>query len=123
MNQGPILYIEDESFIGRTIVNKLNENGFEAELAANGEEGLALLSQKSYKLIFLDLILPSSSGFDILKKIKENPTMSHIPVVVFSNQSTDADKARAKELGAHDFRVKVNSTPNEMLALAKSLLA
>ncbi len=122
MNQGPILYVEDESFIGKTIVNKLNEHGFEADLAADGEDGLARLSQKSYKLIFLDLILPTSSGFDILKKIKENPTTKHIPVVVFSNQSTDADKERAKELGAHDFRVKVNSTPNEILALTKSLL-
>lgn len=117
-----ILYIEDESFMGRTIINKLKENGFEAELALDGETGLSALDAKEYHLVLLDLILPKMDGFEVLKKIKENPKTKSIPVVVFSNQSTEEDKTRARELGAHDFRVKVNSTPNEVLAFVRAIL-
>ncbi|MEK7613986.1 MAG: response regulator [Patescibacteria group bacterium] len=117
-----ILYIEDESFIGRTIINKLKENGFEAEIAADGESAFEMMKEKKFDLILLDLILPKMSGFDVLKKLKEDATTKTIPVVVFSNQSTHEDKDRARDLGALDFRVKVNSTPNEVLALARTIL-
>ncbi len=117
-----ILYIEDESFMGRTIVNKLKENKYDAELAPDGESGLSALESKQYDLVLLDLILPNMNGFEVLKKIKENPKTKSIPVVVFSNQSTEEDKNRARELGAHDFLVKVNSTPNELLVFVRTLL-
>lgn len=122
MSTGSILYIEDESFIGKTIVNKLKDNGFDADLAHDGESGLAMAEKKPYKLILLDLILPKANGFEVLEMLKKNDATKSIPVVVFSNQSTETDQQRAKELGAYEFRVKVHSTPNEIVALAKSLL-
>lgn len=117
-----ILYVEDESFFAQTISKKLTDHGFVVDVANDGNEGLAALKRSTYDLVLLDLILPELDGFQVLEHVKNDPQLSRVPVVVLSNLSADGDKQRAKELGAQQFYVKINSTPNEILALTKALL-
>lgn len=117
-----ILYVEDEAFFAQTISKKLTDHGFTVDVATNGTEGLAALKRSSYDLVLLDLILPELDGFQVLEKLKEDPALSTLPVVVLSNLSAEGDKQKARDLGAQQFYVKINSTPNEILALTRAIL-
>jgi len=121
--KGSILYIEDEFFFANTIANKLSEHGLEMDTAKNGTLGIEALKKKKYDLVLLDLILPEMSGFEVLEQMKADPATKDIPVVVLSNLSSDEDKKKAKSLGAINFFVKINTTPNEILAMVRNIVA
>ena len=118
---GKVLYIEDESFFGSIISKKLDENEYVVDVAPTGAEGVKLAKENEYDLILLDLILPEMSGFEVLQELKVDPQTARVPVVILSNLSSDADKTKAKELGAHSFYVKINAMPSEILALVKRI--
>ena len=59
-------------------------------------------------LVLLDLNLPEMPGFEVLKRIRENPAHAQLPVVVFTSSEREEDRARAHELGASDFLKKPN---------------
>lgn len=117
-----ILYIEDEVFFGRTLERVFTEDGFAVSLAPDGEAGLALLQQTAFDVVLLDLILPKIDGFEVLKRIKENPETKHIPVVVLSNIGEFNDMKRTKELGAYVHFVKVTTDPRQLVQYIKTLL-
>ncbi len=117
-----ILYIEDEPFFARTIVAKMEENGFAAKSLPDGESGIKELGQEHYDLVLLDLTLAKMDGLEVLQKIKEDPKMKHTPVVVLSNRSSEEDQARARELGAAQYLVKVQSMPAEIFREVKKIL-
>jgi len=120
--KGNILYVEDESFFASIISKKLMENDFKVDIAVDGEEGLQNAQKNKYDLILLDLILPKFGGLEVLEKLKSEDATKDVPVVILSNLSSEADKAKAKELGAHSFYVKINTMPNEILALVRRIL-
>ncbi len=117
-----VLYVEDEAFFASIISKKLQEDGFQVDVASDGAQGWAAMQKKKYDLVLLDLILPELGGFEVLEKIKSDPNLNATPVVILSNLSTEEDKKKAKELGAHSFYVKINSMPNEILALVRRIL-
>lgn len=116
-----ILYIEDESFFANTISGKLEAHGFSVDTAKDGKAGLEALQKNQYDLVLLDLILPELDGFQVLEAVQRDPKLQRVPVVVLSNLSAEGDKEKARELGAQQFYVKINSTPNEVLALVRAL--
>ena len=84
------------------------------------EEALKVLSKNTSTrpdFIFLDLNLPFMSGFECLRAIKEQPYLKNIPVIIYSTSSRDADKQKAKELGAINYITKPDS-----VAALKTLL-
>lgn len=112
-----VLYIEDEPFFAKTISAKLEESGFEADVATDGESGLSALNREHYDVVLLDLVLPKQDGFDVLKNIKSSEKNKNTPVIVLSNLSSDSDERKARELGARDFCVKLSSTPAKIISL------
>jgi len=119
--KGKVLYIEDETFFANTISNKLKEYGFDVDLAADGESGLRALTETAYDIILLDLVLPHIGGFDVLKQIPAIEKNKKTPVIVLSNLSSDSDKRTARQLGAREFYVKMNSTPSNIATLVISI--
>ena len=120
MEKNKVLYVEDEAFFASVIAKKLEEDGFEVDTASDGAKGWEAAQTTMYDLILLDLILPELGGFEVLEKIKNDPKLSDIPVVILSNLSSENDKKKAQELGAHS--LKINSMPNEILALVRRIL-
>ena len=120
--KGNVLYVEDEEFFAKTISNKLQEDDIAVDIASDGEQGIAKLAEKEYDAILLDLMLPKVSGFDLLKKIPSLSKNKTTPIVILSNLSSDADKEKANDLGAHSFYVKINSTPNEILSVVQAII-
>ncbi len=109
-----ILIIEDESALQKTLGEVLSQQGYEVLSALNGEIGLKLAQSKKPDLILLDLILPKIHGFDVLKKIKDNPETKEIPVIVLTNLESIKDIKKAIELGATTYLVKANYSLEEL---------
>jgi putative two-component system response regulator len=89
--------------------------------AHDGEQALELLKTYVPDILLLDLVLPGMSGFDILEKIKADPTTAKIPVIVFSNLGQQSDIDRAMKLGAKKHLIKaemdIGEVVNEILAI------
>lgn len=117
-----ILIIEDDKFLRELISRKLIDEKFEIEEAVDGEEGLKKIKAIKPGLILLDLILPGIDGFEVLSKIKEDVSLSSIPVIILSNLGQREDVEKGLKLGAVDYLVKAHFTPHEIVEKVKKAL-
>lgn len=117
-----VLIVEDDKFLRDLIAQKLKRDGFLTQEALDGEEGLKLAGERRPDLILLDLILPGLDGFEVLRRLKADKQLSHIPVIVLSNLGQKEDMDRALSGGAEDFMVKAHFTPSEIVIKIKSVL-
>jgi len=117
-----ILIVEDDKFLRELIKRKVTSEGFEAIDAVDGEKGLQ--SARSYKpdLILLDLMLPGIDGFEVLKKIKQDESISSTPVIILSNLGQRDDIEKGLKIGAADYLVKAHFTPNEIIEKIREVL-
>jgi CheY-like chemotaxis protein len=128
------LFIEDESLLRTLFEDSLSVSkedfpdiDFEMETAADFAEAITKLDTGTMPdVVILDLRLPSGKGladetpekeygFEILKKIKEDPKFSRVPVVVFTNLADRETEHRAYSLGADAFMIKSKVVPHELL--------
>jgi two-component system, sensor histidine kinase and response regulator len=110
-----IVLIEDDPFIKQMYSSKIEEMQINVFTALNQDELKLILDKNQIDLILLDLILPNTSGFDILKWLKKESKFKDISVIVLSNLSSQADINQAFELGVVDYIVKSNYTPTEVM--------
>jgi len=118
-----ILIIEDDKFLRELITRKLSAENYEIIEAIDGEEGLKKLKERKPDLVLLDLILPGIDGFEVLSKMKDDPVLASIPVIILSNLGQREDVEKGLKLGAVDYLVKAHFTPNEIVEKVKNSLA
>ena len=118
-----ILIVEDDKFLRELMTRKLKNEGFDLQEAIDGEEGLKKLETYKPDIILLDLILPGLDGFETLERIKDNPQVSNIPVLILSNLGQRDEIEKGLKLGAVDFMVKAHFTPEEIVGKIKSILS
>lgn len=99
-----ILLIEDNRRISEFIVKGLEESGFSVVLAENGTVGRALISEKRWDVILLDIMLPDVDGIELLQYIRYKKI--HTPVLVLSALGEPDDKVKALDYGADDYLAK-----------------
>lgn len=117
-----VLIVEDEKSLRELLAFKLQTEGFEVSSAIEGNEALQKIEKDQPQLVLLDLILPGLDGFEVLKKIRENPVTAKIPVVIISNLGQKEEIDRGLLLGANDYMVKTNFTPKHIVDLVKRYL-
>ena len=102
-----ILYIEDDQ-ANRQLVSFMIErrDDIHLELAENGGDGLALAVEVNPHLIFLDLSLPDMTGYEVLKKLKQDEKTCHIPVIAVSGDSGVSDIAVGLNAGLDGYLTK-----------------
>lgn len=110
-----ILWVEDDKFLGGILKKRISNYGCDMFLATNGDEAFAYLAKEVPHVIVLDLVLPGMSGFDILKKVRDDIALKHVPVLVLSNLNQSGDIERAKILGAEKFLVKAAASLDEIV--------
>lgn len=98
-----ILVIEDDTFFQNFYKTKLEEKGFQVEIASNGYEGLKTANTSVPDIIILDLIMPEKDGFEVLSDLFASKTLRKIPVLVFSTLGQESDVQKAKTMGAIDY--------------------
>lgn len=114
-----ILIIEDDLEIASLEQDYLQIAGFGTVLAGNGAEGLKAAKTAAPDLVILDIMLPGSDGFSVLKELRE---VSDIPVIILSARGEDIDKIRGLGLGADDYMQKPFS-PGELVARVQAHLS
>lgn len=113
-----ILVLEDDKTVGQYVKRGLTEAGFHAELVGDGAEGLRLSTGGHYDLLVLDLRLPTLSGLDILRTLRDRG--NGIPVLVLTAQDAVDFKVQALKMGADDYVTKPFSL-EELLARVEAL--
>ncbi|MHA6529549.1 response regulator transcription factor [Paenibacillus sp. BAC0078] len=114
-----ILIVEDEPSIAELQRDYLEMNGYETEIAVNGEQGLELGLSGKYELIVLDVMLPKLNGFEVCKKIRDE---LDIPILMVTARREDIDVVRGLGLGADDYITKPFK-PAELVARVKAHLS
>ena len=108
---------EDDRDFFQFALEDINKN-IEYTGIESGYEALELLKKNNLPdYIFLDLNMPAMSGRECLIELKNNPSFSHIPVIIFSTSSDPRDKEETKQLGAIDFITKPSKTSDLVKAL------
>ena len=116
-----ILIVEDDTFLQGLAATKLTKEGYAVGTAGNVGDVDKYLETNTPDFVLLDLVLPGTDGYGILKKLRENIKTATIPVIIFSNLAEDKDIVKAKELGATDFMIKSNFTLDELADKIKSI--
>lgn len=117
-----ILIVEDDDFFRELIAKRLSSEGFDIFEAIDGEQGMEKINQEHPDLIILDILLPGIDGFELLSKIKEDPSVSSIPVVILSNLGQKDEVDKGMRLGATDYLIKAQVTSDEIANKVKSVL-
>lgn len=117
-----ILVIDDEEAITGMYKLRLEQTGYEVEVAGNGAWGLKLAYQGGFDLIVMDMVMPAMDGYEMLKKIKLCDKCKSIPIIVLSNSAQDNDIVEAKKLGADLFLLKSRITPSKLVKEVKNML-
>ncbi|GAA3792382.1 MULTISPECIES: response regulator transcription factor [Amycolatopsis] len=99
-----VLVVEDERAFAETLRKGLTAEGFSAEVAHSGPDGLWLAREQRFDVIVLDLMLPGMSGYEVLKRLRQNEIWT--PVLVLTAKDGEYDEADAFDLGADDYLTK-----------------
>lgn len=117
-----ILIVEDDKFLRELISRKLLDENYQVVGAKDGEEGLRKISEEKPDAVLLDLILPGIDGFDVLAKVKGDPMLAEIPIIILSNLGQRDDVEKGLGLGAVDFLIKAHFTPKEIIDKIKTAI-
>jgi len=117
-----ILFIEDGVALQKTLGDVLRKENYEVISALNGEIGLRMALSQKPDLVLLDLILPKMDGFEVLKKLREDPETKEIPIIVLTNLQRMEDVDKALELGATAYLIKTQYKLKEVIEKVKKVL-
>jgi DNA-binding response OmpR family regulator len=101
-----ILIVEDEDVLSLVLEEKFKNEGFDVQIARDGEEAQDKAEKFKPDAILLDLILPKKGGLEVLEGFKKTDGLKLIPVIVLSNLEGDETIKKALSLGAEDYFVK-----------------
>lgn len=98
-----ILLVEDTPSLAAEIVDILQMEDFDVSLAKNGLDALQQLRIKLSDIVVSDLFMPEIDGFELIKELKKDNHLKHIPIIILSARTTPDTIERVKELGADLF--------------------
>jgi CheY-like chemotaxis protein len=103
---GTLLVVDDDAANREMLARRLERLGHTVRLAAHGREALECLRRQPFDLVLLDLQMPGMSGHEVLARIKADPALRSVPVVVLSASDDSLRVAQCIELGAEDYLPK-----------------
>ncbi|HXR04293.1 MAG TPA: response regulator [Verrucomicrobiae bacterium] len=117
-----ILIIEDDLIVANVYRNKLSVEGYQAEIAPDGENGLKTMRTYKPDLIVLDLMLPKMSGVDVIHEVRGESEFSKLPIVVFSNTYLTNMVQQAWKAGANKCLSKASCSPREVVDVVRNTI-
>ena len=113
-----ILVVDDDVDLCELLAKYLRREGFEVDIANNGETGVESALSGDHALIVLDVMLPGLNGFDVLSSIRKK---SNVPVLMLTARGDDVDRIVGLEMGADDYLPKPFN-PRELMARIRAIL-
>jgi CheY-like chemotaxis protein/MinD-like ATPase involved in chromosome partitioning or flagellar assembly len=117
-----ILIIDDDLDTLRLVGLMLQRQGYQISAATNGQQGLEKAFEEDPDLILLDLMMPEMDGYEVTRRLRQNPSTVETPILMFTAKSQLDDKVIGFEVGANDYLTKPTH-PTELQARVKALLA
>ena len=121
MPRQKILLVEDEQAIADTLIYALGSEGFDVCHVTLGGEAMGALSENAIALVILDVGLPDTTGFEVLKALRADPAGHQLPVIFLTARAEEIDRILGLELGADDYVTKPFS-PREVAARVRAIL-
>lgn len=101
-----ILMVDDEPEFADMIRMRLEANGYEVILAHNGEDGLRRAKEDKPALILLDMMMPVMDGFEVLRRLRQDPALRNLPVVMLTARGESKSIFKAQNMGVMDYLIK-----------------
>lgn len=117
-----ILIIDDDLDTLRLVGLMLQRQGYQITAATNGQQGLTKAFEDKPDLILLDVMMPEMDGYEVARRLRENPLTEQTPILMFTAKTQLDDKVAGFEVGADDYLTKPTH-PSELQAHVKALLA
>src|SRR3984957_10884078 len=117
-----ILIVEDDPLVADVYSQKLRQEGFLVDVAADGKAGVERFHNRRVDLVLLDLLLPEVDGVEVLKQIRTKCSPRPLPVLVFTNAYLGGAVQQAWEAGANQVIPKVGVTPSLVVQMVKNAL-
>lgn len=118
-----ILITEDDLLMSRMYQKIFTFEGYEVVIAADGEEGLEKARTEKPSMILLDVMMPKLNGLQVLEKLKMDPELKSIPVIMLTNLAGQQDAEAAMSKGAVKYIVKSEYEPKQIVTMVKDILA
>jgi len=118
-----ILIVEDDQIVANIYRNKFSLDGFQVEVALDGHVGFELVRSFRPDAVILDLMVPRITGVELVKKIRSEPGLEKLPVIVFSNTYLTGMVQEAFKAGATKCLAKANCTPKQVIDLVRGELS
>ena len=117
-----ILIIDDDLDTLRLVGLMLQRQGYQISAATNGQQGLEKAFDEDPDLILLDVMMPDMDGYEVTRRLRQNPSTLETPILMFTAKTQLDDKVIGFEVGANDYLTKPTH-PSELQARVKTLLA
>jgi len=114
-----ILIVEDDKILSNMMYDKFTHEGFDVDLAHNGEEALDKVREITYKLVLLDILMPKMHGLEVLSHIRRDADIMEMPVIVLTALDSTERARQAKKLGAIEYLVKSSYSLNDVVKKVK----
>jgi len=118
-----IAIIEDDPVISQMYRMKFEADGFDVQLANDGERGVALVEAFTPDMILMDLQMPKMNGAEALAAIRKSEWGKTIPVIILTNLGEEEAPKEIRGLGIHSYIVKADLTPRQVVQRVKEALA
>jgi len=116
-----VLVVEDNGIIVTLLRHLLERRGYVVETAVDGREALARLQGEPPGLVLLDVMLPYTDGFEIIRQMRSTPSWSSVPVIMLTAKAQERNVVRALDAGANDYVIKPFK-PEELAARVRRFL-
>jgi len=123
-----VIYVEDEPDLIELCRISFNFSGIELEGVSDGEEAMKMLDKIKNKEVpapdafILDILLPKISGIEILKEIRNNKELDGIPIVIFTNYSTEEYKNEARKHKNTEYVLKTSVIPTQLVDIIEKMI-
>lgn len=119
-----LLIVDDEAHIRMLLeqtLEDLEDEGVDFFMADNGEQALALIENEAPDLVLLDVMMPKMNGMEVCQKVKQNPKLDNVYIIILTAKGQEVDKQRSFDVGANRYMTKPFD-PDEILEVAREVL-
>ena len=117
-----VLLVDDNPVVMGVYRSGLSMAGFTVDTATNGQAALDQAAAVTPDVIVLDLMLPVIDGFEVLRRVRADPNLSQVPVIVFSNSYTTDRTNELWSAGATQVLAKATMTPRKLVDVLQQIV-